>query len=123
MTFREKITTRSKERVLTQTELAEAIGVEAPSLVEMLRKSELRPVKLTANMWRKLMLALDVDLDYFCDDDIEDEKIQTLLTLKAIRNTQEAKERDRMLRQKYKEAMIKSGLRRKPRRKKTDESI
>lgn len=105
---------------MSLTELAEVIGVEAPQLTEILNKSLRRPVKLTANMWRLLMMALDVDLEYFCDDDIENEKIQTLLTLKALRNNQEAKERDRMLRQKYKEAMIKSGLRRKPRRKKNE---
>ena len=110
MTLYERVEKRAADLGYSMTEIAESIGMNVQGLRDRFLKKE--NVKASADMWRLLCLALDVDLRFFCGPDIDDEEIMTLLSLKAARTQREEKERfeqkQKALRQKYKEAVIRN---------------
>lgn len=109
MTMMEKVKKRAEQTPYSVTEIAEAIGFQDQALVNRLTGKN---IQRTVDMLHLMCLALDVPLKYFCSDDIDDEEIMTLLSLKAARTLREEKERfeqkQKALRQKYKEAVIKN---------------
>ena len=110
MSLYSRVEKRAEDLGYSMTEIAEAIGLNVQGLRDRFLKKE--NVKASADLWCLLCLALDVDLDFFCGPDIDDEKIMTLLSLKAVRTQKEEQEkyeqRQKALRQKYKEAVIKN---------------
>ena len=109
MTVIEKVKECVKRTPYSVTEIAEAIGLQDQAFVNRLTGKN---IQRTIDMLHLMCLALDVPLKYFCSDDIDEEEIMTLLSLKAARTQREEKERfeqkQKALRQKYKEAVIKN---------------
>lgn len=110
MSLYSRVEKRAEDLGYSMTGIAESIGMNVQGLRDRFLRKE--HVKASADLWCLLCLALDVDLDFFCGPDIDNEKIMTLLSLKAARQQREDKEkyeqRQKALRQKYKEAVIKN---------------
>ena len=116
MSLYRRVEKRAADLGYSMTEIAECIGTNVQGLRDRFLRKE--SPKASADLWALLCLALDVDLDFFCGPDIDNEKIMTLLSLKAVRTQKEEQEKyeqkQKALRQKYKEAVIKNKQGRKP---------
>lgn len=110
MSLYRRVEKRAADLGYSMTEIAESIGMNVQGLRDRFLRKE--SPKASADLWCLLCLALDVDLDFFCGPDIDNEKIMTLLSLKAVRTQKEEQarleQRQKALRQKYKEAVIKN---------------
>lgn len=110
MSLYRRVEKRAEDLGYSMTEIAESIGMNVQGLRDRFLRKE--TPKASADLWCLLCLALDVDLDFFCGPDIDNEKIMTLLSLKAVRTQREEQakleQRQKALRQKYKEAVIRN---------------
>lgn len=91
MTLGEKIDRALKQEQLTLTELAEAVDIYPAQLRELVYSSKNLNARIYLKKWILLSKALNVPVEYFADDDLDDEITQTLLTVKAIRMENESK--------------------------------
>lgn len=82
MTLGEKIDRALDIADLSITELSEAIDVQ-PRLIRSLMEDKAKPVSVPLKVWKLLSVALDVPMEYWLPDDIDDDITQTLLTVKA----------------------------------------
>ena len=110
MSLYRRVEKRAADLGYSMTEIAESIGMNVQGLRDRFLRKE--TPKASADLWCLLCLALDVDLNFFCSPDIDNEKIMTLLSLKAVRTQKEEQakleQRQKALRQKYKEAVIRN---------------
>lgn len=84
MTLGDKIDRALNMADLTLVELAEAIDAY-PIQLRRLMEDKGKPPSVPLKIWYLMSKALDVPIEYWLDDDIDDEVTQTLLTVKAIR--------------------------------------
>jgi transcriptional regulator with XRE-family HTH domain len=93
MTLGEKMDRAMTNADLTLQELADAVGVYPHQLRELFysEKKQKQNARIYLKLWILMGRALDVPVEYFADDDLDDEITQTLLTVKAIRVEKETK--------------------------------
>lgn len=82
MTLGEKIDRALNMADLSITELAEAIDCQ-PIQIRRLMEDRAKPATVPLKVWYLMSKALSVPMEYWLDDDIDDEVTQTLLTVKA----------------------------------------
>ena len=91
MTLGEKMDRALEQADLTLQDVGDAVEIYPYKLRDMFYSDKKNNALIYLKLWLLICLTLNVDPEYFTDEEFENEKVQTLLTLKAIRVEKEMK--------------------------------